>query len=519
MQAMKEEIESLAKNKVYTLVDRPQGNIVTNKWVYKIKRDPEGNIERYKARLVAGGFSQVYGIDYLETYAPVANMVSLRMLFAYAAIEQLQMSQFDIKTAFLYGDLDETVYMEQPEGFNEDKDKVCLLKRSLYGLKQSPRQWNIKFTDFLKEMNLIPSQHDSCIFYRRHPLMVLAIYVDDGIIFAKDKKETDKVLKQLSSRFDVHLVNSSTFLGFQIHRGTNGEIALHQTSYIKTILKRFNMEDAKEVDSPVSITKETVDLTPLDSKVPYREAIGSLMYAAVLTRLDIAYAVNKASRKVANPTVQDWAAVKRIFRYLRGKEQLAITYRRTNDKELTVYCDADFAGDTETHRSTTGSVFLMAGGPIQWKSQRQALVSLSSTEAEFISLCSTVKETIWIRKLGTELKILKDKPTMIYCDNQSAIRISSNEKCMHRTRHMGVQAAYPREQVEEGNINIQHVKTDEQLADMLTKPTTIQKFKRNTFKLMNTIAKTLFLMAWICLYFGSGMSFVFERVDPMFWTQ
>lgn len=519
LQAMNEEIESLNKNQVYDLVDRPECNVVTNKWVFKIKRNSIGQVERYKARLVARGFTQVYGIDYLETYAPVANMTSIRMIFAYAAMEGLHISQFDIKTAFLYGELDETVYMEQPEGFCRDSSKVCLLKRSLYGLKQSPRQWNIKFSDFLKEMDLSVSEHDNCVFYRRDPMLILAIYVDDGLIFARDKQVIDRTIKQLKGRFDVHLVESSTFLGFQIHRGTDGEICLHQNSYINAILRRFNMEDAKPVESPTSISKITEDLhQPLDTKIPYREAIGSLMYAAVMTRVDIAHAVCKASRHVESPTNQDWMAVKRIFRYLKGKENYALEYKKTNNREMTVYCDADFAGDSDTGRSTTGSVFIYGGAPIQWKSQRQSLITLSSTEAEFVSLCSTVKETVWIRKLAYELDLIDPRPTIIYCDNQSAIKIATNEKSCHRTRHMHVQASYPREQAENGEIELHFVKSEDQLADMLTKPTTIHKFVKNTDRIMKTALNILLIALLLIMGIGDPTeAYIFDRVNPMIW--
>ena len=510
LDAMKEEITSLKKNEVWQLVERPRHNVVSNKWVLKIKRKPNGEIERYKARLVARGFSQVPGVDYQETYAPVANMTSIRMLFAFAAIENLKIAQFDVKTAFLYGDLDETVYMEQPQGFEEDPNKVCQLKRSLYGLKQSPRQWNIKFTNFLKEMNLAVSEHDSCIFYRKDPLLIIGIYVDDGIMLAENQEEIQKVMSQLRKRFEVHSVGSSAFLGFQIYRGTAGEIILHQASYISAILKRFNMIDAKSVDAPISLTKSEEDTTPLEDTVPYREAIGSLMYAAVTTRPDIAYAVGRASRNVENPTVADWTAVKRIFRYLKDKEYYGLKYSRGSSKTMVVYCDADFAGDPMTSRSTTGSVFVYGGGPIQWRSQRQPLITLSSTEAEFVSICSTVKETVYIRKLGNELNILDDGPSPIYCDNQSAIRIGTNEKSSHRTRHMSVQANYPREQAERGEVEIKFVKSSEQLADMLTKPTTIQKFVSNNSKLMTLSQLALFMICMMMLV-SPMQGYIFDR--------
>lgn len=511
--AMQEEIDSLKKNKVYVLVDRPKGNIVTNKWVLKIKRKPNGEVERYKARLVARGFTQSYGVDYLETYAPVANMVSVRMIFAHAAMNNLLMAQFDIKTAFLNGDLEETVYMEQPEGFLVDKNKVCLLKRSLYGLKQSPRQWNKKFTDFLKEMNLEVSNHDNCVFFKRKPLVIIAIYVDDGIIFSESKTEIDKILNQLKDRFEVHMIESQAFLGFQIERNKDGSIYLHQKNYIQNILKRFNMEDCKSVDNPISITKITANEEPLEEEVPYREAIGCLMYAAVITRIDIAYAVNKASRSVEKPTQQDWVSVKRIFRYLKAKEHYGLIYKNNGCNKLKVFCDADFAGDNKTSRSTTGSIYLYGKNPIHWKSQRQALITLSSTEAEFVSLCSTVKETIWLRKLSRELNFINAEPTEILCDNQSAIRIGTNEKCVHRTRHMSVQANYPREQIELGEIELSHVKSGEQLADMLTKPTTSSKFIVNTKLLMQTLISTFMILLNVIIC----RAFVFEPANAQVW--
>lgn len=512
-QAMQEEIDSLMKNEVWELVDRPKQNIVTNRWVLKIKRKPDGQIERYKARLVARGFSQKYGIDYLETYAPVVNMASIRMLFAYAATNGMHLSQFDVKTAFLYGDLDEEVFMEQPEGFSEENGKVCRLKRSLYGLKQSPRQWNKKFTQFLQDMDLQTSQNDGCIFYRNDRTLIVAIYVDDGLILASNENDIVEVMTALEDRFEVHSVKATTFLGFQIEQKGPNEILLHQDSYINTILKRFNMIDAKPVDAPITTSKLSKDDGPLDETVPYREAIGSLMYAAITTRIDIAYAVNKASRAVEKPTKSDWIAVKRIFRYLKGKEDYGITYKK-DSTGIVAYCDSDFAGDEDTGRSTTGLVIMYAGGPVHWKSQRQKLITLSSTEAEFVSICSTIKEVVWHRKLALELDMITEEPTTVYCDNQSAIRIASNEKCVHRTRHMKVQASYPREQMELGEVDIKHIRTDKQLADMLTKPMSIQKFKTNNSQLMNSLSMMLTLLCMVALISQSS-GYIFDRVSPL----
>lgn len=350
--------------------------------------------------------------------------------------------------------------MEQPEVFCEDENKVFLLKKSFYGLKQAPRQWNKKFTEFLQNLKLVTSLYDECIFYREDQLLIIAIYVDDGLVLARTKREVEETMKLLRHRYDINSVDPTSFLGFQIHGGAGGEITLYQESYVNKVLRKFNMEDSKSVDSPVTLSqpREASDKA-LDTGTPYREAIGSLMYAVTTTRLDIAYAVGKLSRKVAGPTVADWVGVKRVLRYLNGCQELGLTYSKESNKGLIAYCDVDFAGDTDTHRSTTGAVVLFGGAPIHWKSQRQSLVTTDSTGAEYVGICSTAKDLIWIRNLAIERGILGEAPTMLYSDNASAIHIATNKKSIHRTRHMAVQFAYAREQVENKNIVIEHVKS------------------------------------------------------------
>lgn len=407
-EAMKEELAAFDKCQVWTLVARPQeANIVTNRWVLKVKRTPDGKIDRYRARLVARGFSQVEGVDYNETYAPVASAMAIRLLFAHAAIESLHISQFDVKTAFLYGTLDEEIFMEQPDGFNDGSGRVCKLKRSLYGLKQAPRMWNREFTKFLTDMGLDVSKEDPCIFFSHEPRIIIALYVDDGIIFARNQDTIKKVLNEMSKRFETHSVDTNVYLGFQYNRPMRNIIQLHQEGYVKRVISQYGLEGAKSVDAPLSLTKSTEVEEQLRPDVPYRQAIGSLMYAAVNTRVDIMYAVCIKSRKVASPTTVDWQDVKRIIRYLKGKEDLTLTYSKENNRGYEVYCDSDFAGDSESSKSTTGAVHLFAGAPIYWRSQRQALVTLSSTEAEYVSVCSTIKDIAWIRKLAIELRIIE----------------------------------------------------------------------------------------------------------------
>lgn len=505
LEAMSDELDSLKKNKVFELVERPKGHIITSRWVYVTKRDPNGEKIRNKARLVARGFTQIYGLDYFETYAPVVNNTFIRMLFQIAVRWKLTIGQFDVKTAFLYGDLEEEIYMEQPEGF-KIADKVWRLKKSLYGLKQAPRQWNKRFDDALKQMGLKSSKYDNCVYYKFDPILIIAIYVDDGLVLAENQSTIDKTMDLLKREFEMTKTEVSTFLGFQIERRNKEEIMLYQEGYINKILNRFGMEEAKPADSPVMVKQETSESKSLDPEIPYREAVGSLMYAGVNTRIDISYAVGRVSRKLADPNEQDWIDVKRIFRYLKGKERLGIRYIGKEKEGLKAFCDADFAGDLTTSKSTTGFVVLLGGTPITWKSKRQTTVTRSSTEAELEALCTTVDEVVWIRNMCLELRVIDNKPVPVYCDNQSTVRIVQDERSIHRTRHLKTKAAYIRERMDDKEVEIHHVKAEYQKADMLTKPLTGPSFIRNRNWLMSLVSILLLVML-----LEGGDSVLFER--------
>lgn len=519
VQAMKEEIDSMHKNHVWTLVDKPSGvNIVSNRWIFVIKRKPNGDIDRYKARLVARGFSQTPGFDYHETYAPVAYMPTIRILFAFAAAKHLKIAGFDVKTAFLYGHLDEKIYMEQPLWYRKDMNKVCLLNRSLYGLKQSPRQWNLRFTNFIVSLNLKMSENDRCVFYKTNPLVILAIYVDDGLVFAENQDLIKSVIDRMKNEFEIHEVSPTTYLGFQI-KYDDGKIFLHQSSYINTILENFEMERCSPATSPIVSQYQQIDYSPaLGPGNKFREAVGTLMYIAVTTRPDIMYSVMRVSVKVCNPTETDWQAIKRIFRYLRGTTDYGILY--SNSNSLQAFCDADFAGDRSTSKSTSGLLIMLSGGPVHWKSKGQKIVTLSSTEAELVSLCSAVKDIVWLRKLSIELQIIDHSATNLFCDNQSTIRLALNEKACQRTRHMSVRAAYPREKVENKEVNIAFVKTQNQMADMLTKRQEPRTFMLNRDIIMRKISLFNVILSIIILTM-TGIAYsdakILERTDPVLW--
>jgi len=481
--AMEEELKSLIENSVFVVVKRPKTKVISSRWVLTIKYKSDGSVDKYKARIVARGYAQVYGMDYNETYSPVVHGETVKLLLGAAAHNNWHIKQFDVKTAFLYGNLDEVIYLEEPDGFKTDKDNVWLLKRSLYGLKQSPRCWNRKFDAFLKESNLTVSKLDPCVYYRHNPLVIVTIYVDDGLIFSNNQNEIDQLLKLLKAHFKIHLLDLTTYLGLQILDRGDG-IIIHQNNYVNDMLTRFNMDACKPVPTPATQIQKSEVNNKLRKEIPYREAVGSLSYLAMTTRLDIAYAVNQVARHSADPSEADWKDVKRIMRYLKGSKEMGIKYPRENSGTVEAYCDADFCGDKDKCKSTTGFVINYSGAPFTWKSKRQSLVTLNSTEAESVSICTTTKELTWLKQVALELDIMKDEPIVLRSDNTSAIKISSSEKISHRTRHLGAQFEYVRQEIKRKNIKLEYVKAENQLADFLTKPLPTTNFLKNRNALM-----------------------------------
>ncbi|UYV66363.1 hypothetical protein LAZ67_4001469, partial [Cordylochernes scorpioides] len=384
------------------------------KWIFRIKRKGNGEIDRYRARLVSKGFSQRRGIDYKETFAPVVRYDSVRVLLALATVMDMEIMQFDIKTAFLNGDLDEDIYMQIPEGIEvENKNLVCKLKKSLYGLKQSPRIWNEKFTYFLKQFQLTQSQADPCVFYqtKTDAKIFLALYVDDGIMMSTSNNLLKELAQYLSSHFEVTISTQNQFVGLEIDK-EKGLIFLSQTSYIKRILDKFNMTSCNSSGTPVDpnmkLTRENINDTHDMHNVPYAEAIGCLMFLAVCTRPDIAFA-------------ELWTQA--------------------------------------------------------FYNQRQSVVALSTTEAEYIAASMASREAVWLKLLIKELTP-NDNPVPLMIDNQSAIRLILNPEFHKRTKHVDVKFHFIREQHKMKIIKIFNCPTEEQLADLLTKALPATRFKR-----------------------------------------
>ncbi|UYV68298.1 hypothetical protein LAZ67_5003753 [Cordylochernes scorpioides] len=473
--AMDEEIDALNKNKTWTLERLADGHKpIGCKWVYKIKTESDGTIQRFKARLVAKGYSQIKNVVFFDTFSPVVRYDSLRILLSHAASERMFLKQFDVKTAFLNGELEKLVYLEQPEGYKRDDNSCYRLHKSLYGLKQSSRNWNKKFTNFLNSHNFKTSDADPCIFIGTHndSNVILALYVDDGIILSKDKEAIAIIMDELEHAFEITSGSVNFFVGLQIEQSEDrASIFIHQSSYIDKILSKFNMADcipaSVPMDPSVILTKQdcpTPEQKEKMPKFPFREAVGSLMFASCVSRPDITYAVSQVSKFLEYPGPAHCTTVKNIFRYLKGTPHMGILF--TGQDQLVGYSDSDFARDVDSRKSTTGYAFMMNGGTVSWASQRQPIIALSTTESEYIAAC----ELIWIRRLLQGIGCDITKETELYIDNQAALKLVETPVFHKRTKHIDVRYHFIRSKHEEGELKVHHVCSSEQLPDIMTKP-------------------------------------------------
>lgn len=485
--AITEELDALHKNETWQLCKLPdKANVIDSKWVFKIKQlqSPDGKHSRFKARLCARGYKQQKGIDYNEVFAPTTRYDSIRVLLAVAAQNHFEMMQFDIKTAFLYGELNEELYMSPPEGLNCEKGLVCKLKKSLYGLKQSPRCWNNKFNSFLTNFGFVQSNADKCIYKGELDgiKVLLILYVDDGIIMSTNMCVINKVLFELQKNFEITISKVKYFVGLEITQNKNdGSIFISQENYIKNVVNRFGLEDANPVSTPGDPhVNLSVDNGPVlkEGEVPYRQCVGSLMFAAIVSRVDIAHSVGVVSRYLNNPTNARWNAVKRILKYLLGTANHGITYKRQVHLDLIGFSDSDYASDCKTRHSTTGYVFKICGGPITWTSKKQTSVCLSTTEAEYVAASQATKEVIWLQELLNDIGEKVNKPTILHIDNQSAIRLIRNPEYHNRTKHIDIRYHFVREKYEEGIITPTYISTTDQEADILTKALPKGNFER-----------------------------------------
>ncbi|KAM1306524.1 hypothetical protein ACFX2H_008899 [Malus domestica] len=472
--AMQEEINALHSQGTWSLVSLPsQKNLVGCKWVFKLKRNADGSIARHKARLVAKGFSQEPGLDFGETFSHVVKPTTVRLVLSLAAHFGWPLRQLDVKNAFLHGLLHEEVYMSQPPGFEDPSHPhlVCKLHKSLYGLKQAPRAWNERFTSFLPQIGFKSTYSDSSMFINTvgSAVVVLLLYVDDIIITGSSLPAIQQVIGSLTSEFDLKdLGELHYFLGIQITRTASG-LFLSQAKYIQDLLQKTEMVDSKSCETPCLPYNRLLkdDGIPYTNPTAYRSIVGALQYLT-FTRPDISFSVHQVCQFMQNPMVSHFTAVKRILRYLKGTMQLGLTYSKS-DLTIQAFSNADWAGDPNDRRSTTGMVVFLGANPISWSSKKQQTVSRSSTEAEYRAMSTTTAEIDWILQLLSFLQVHIPSSPVLFCDNLSAIALSFNPVQHQKTKHIDVDVHFVRERIAQKQLAVQFVSSREQFADIFTK--------------------------------------------------
>ncbi|GJZ28634.1 putative ribonuclease H-like domain-containing protein [Tanacetum coccineum] len=480
--AMQEELLQFEIQKVWILVDLPYGKkAIGTKWVYRNKKDERGVVVRNKARLVAQGHRQEEGIDYDEVFAPVARLEAIRIFLAFASYMGFTVYQMDVKSAFLYGKIDEEVYVSQPPGFLDPKypEKVYKVVKALYGLHQAPRAWYATLSTFLLKNGYRRGTIDKTLFLRKdkHDIILVQVYVDD-IIFGSTKKSwCDEFEALMKSRFQMSSMGELTFfLGLQVKQKTNG-IFISQDKYVAEILKKFDFASVKTASTPIETQKPLVkdeEASDVDVHL-YRSMIGSLMYVTA-SRPDIMFAVCACSRFQVTPKTSHLSAVKRIFRYLKGKPKLGLWYPRESSFDLESYSDSDYAGANLDRKSTTGGCQFLGRRLITWQCKKQTIVATSTTEAEYVAAASCCGQVLWIQNQMLDYGF-NFMNTKIYIDNESTICIVKNPVYHSKTKHIAIRHHFIRDAYEKKLIQVLKIHTNDNVADLLTKAFDVSRFQ------------------------------------------
>nr|AAR87214.1 retrotransposon protein, putative, Ty1-copia sub-class [Oryza sativa Japonica Group] len=459
-EAVRSEMDSIIANGTWEVTERPYGcKPVGCKWVFKKKLRPDGTIEKYKARFVGKGYTQKEGEDFFDTYSPVARLTTIRVLLSLAASHGLLVHQMDVKTAFLNGELDEEIYMDQPDGFvvEGQEGKVCKLLKSLYGLKQAPKQWHEKFDKTLTSAGFAVNEADKCVYYRHGggEGVILCLYVDDILIFGTNLEVINEVKSFLSQNFDMKdLGVADVILNIKLIRGENG-ITLLQSHYVEKILNRFGYIDSKPSPTPYDpslLLRKNKRIAR--NQLEYSQIIGSLMYLASATRPDISFAVSKLSRFTSNPGDDHWRALERVMRYLKGTVELGLHYTGY-PAVLEGYSDSNWISDVDEIKATSGYVFTLGGGAVSWRSCKQTILTRSTMEAELTALDTATVEAEWLRDLLMDLPVV-EKPVpaiLMNCDNQTTIEVCQEIKKL-RSYNVGLHpnSEKPGRSLHEGTI-------------------------------------------------------------------
>lgn len=496
--AIKKELNSHIKNRTWSVVKKLEGmNIVTTKWVFVKKRNEKGEVVRYKARWVARGFTQAYGIDYDETFSPVLKAKSLRLILALSASDDTETRQYDVTTAFLYADVHEDIYVTPPETMELGKDEVLKLNKALYGLKQSPREWNGEISAYLILLGFKKCVKDPCIYIKyskTNGIMIIGLFVDDITASYKrrDAKEWNEIVKQLMSKYELTDVGTvKHLLGLSITHTTHNVTYISQQPYIMEKLREFDMSECKSTSTPGDPNIQLRDGAESADSHTYRSLVGSLVYASTWTRPDITHAVNMTSRFMSKPTATHMRSAKKVLRYLEGTLNYGLRYDNNgNGMQVSVegYCDSDYAGTKGSDRkSTTGYCVYLNKNLVSWNSKKQQTVAQSTAEAELMAITEVMNDLLFFKHLLGEMGYKVQLAMIIYSDNQAAVKITHNDVNHDRTKHIEVRHFKVRDYIEDGTIDVKWLETTKQIADIFTKALNYPQFNTHRGRLVTQV--------------------------------
>ena len=447
-------------------------------------------------------------------------MTSFRIFLSLAVQFDLIIEQIDVTSAFLHGELTDEIYMEVPDGVTFSGDKVCKLKRSIYGLKQSPRVWNEKLHNYLLSLGFKQSKADYCVYFHDtgniETNFYILVYVDDILLITKHQDRLDHMKAKLRLVFEMKDSEPlSHFLGIHVERDASS-ISISQTKYLEQILIKCRMENCKPITTPLETKINVQELncsTELsdEDRYPCRNAIGSLMYAMLCSRPDLCYTVSLLSRFQTKATKALWKQIKRVLRYVKGTLDLKLKFIKNNPYHLPVtvfvqectfgkrwfrrqlvkgnteplisYVDANFATNDAEARSTSGVVLKMYGNTISWTSRRQTVTALSTMVAEFYALCEAARDVLWLREHLRYLGININSPTIIFEDNAGCIAIAKDPTNHKGTRHLSTKLFFVRDTIRNNVIDVRQISTEENLADIFTKSLARSRFEELRTKL------------------------------------
>lgn len=487
LQAMNAELTALEGTATCEICSLPSDkHAIGCKWVYKVKLNADRSLERYKARLVAKGYTQ-QGVDFADTFSPVAKMTTVKTLLAFAAAKKWSLHQLDISNVFLNGDLNEEIYMTLPPGYTPKDGEVippnavCKLKKSLYGLKQASRQWFLKFRSTLMSLGFQQSHADHTLFVKNvnGKYFAVLVYVDDIVIASNNDDDVIQLKEDLKKAFKLRDLGSlQYFLGLEIARSASG-ISVSQRKYALDVLDEAGMLACKPSNIPMEPSIKLVGDGPepvIDDPASYRRLVGKLMYLTI-TRPDITFVVNKLCQYTSAPKATHMKAAHKVLAYIKGTVGNGLFYSSTSDFVLKGFTDADWASCKDTRRSTSGYCVFLGDSLISWKSKKQQMASHSSAESEYRAMRYAVREIVWLVNLLNDLKVPQLAPVAFFCDSTTAIHIANNSVFHERTKHVELDCHIVRDRILRGLIKTLHVKIDLQLADAFTKPLYPAQFK------------------------------------------